>query len=257
MYPTIFLGPFAPPSMWISTLCGVLCAMAFLIQRRKAFSLAMVDVTNLGALGLVGILVGGKLLYLLTILPILVRQWGYLSQHWDFLITMVTSGTVFYGGLFGLLAILWWYTRRYQLPQKLVGDWLAPAIPLFHLFGRIGCFLNGCCHGFESDTLGIAYTNSISALNGVPYFPVQLVEAGCNGILFLILWQFEKKHRGEGRALPLHLGLYATVRFCLEFLRGDVVRGIWWGLSTSQWISLGILLILLLRHLISSKKATS
>ncbi len=248
MYPFITLGDLTIPTMWFTTVGGGVVAAIFVLLRARALPLPMVDVTNAGALGMVGLLIGGKLLYLLTILPVLIRAWAFLMQNTALLAEILTSGTVFYGGLFGFLGAVWWYLRHYHLPQPPFWDCLAPAIPLFHLFGRVGCFLNGCCYGFESQSLGIAFSHSIGAPKGIPYFPVQLVEAACNGVLFLILWQYEKRHRGQGKTLPLYLGLYALLRFCLEFLRGDVVRGIWWGLSTSQWISLGILLVLLWRR---------
>ena len=54
------------------------------------------------------------------------------------------------------------------------------------------------------------------------------------------LWRFALRTEGHGKALPFYLLLYAPVRFLLEFLRGDAVRGIWFGLSTSQWLSLAL-----------------
>ena len=65
---------------------------------------------------------------------------------------------------------------------------------------------------------------------------VQLVEAAWNLVLFLLLARLQR--RGRDRLLPLYLALYAPARFLLEFLRGDAYRGIFLGLSTSQWISL-------------------
>ena len=112
----------------------------------------------------------------------------------------------------------------------------APAIALFHTFGRIGCFLGGCCYGIPS-AWGVTYRHSpVVEANGISRFPVQLVEAAWNLILFLLLSRLLRQ--GKGRLLPLYLALYAPARFLLEFLRGDSYRGIFFGLSTSQWISL-------------------
>ena len=152
----------------------------------------------------------------------------------------LTSGTVYYGGLLGFIASVHWYLHRYHLNAPLFWDCLAPALPLFHVFGRIGCFLNGCCYGVESRHFGLAFTCSLSAPNGVPYFPVQLAEAAFEALIFLLVWRFALRTEGHGKALPFYLLLYAPVRFLLEFLRGDAVRGIWFGLSTSQWLSLAL-----------------
>lgn len=241
MFPSFSLFGFSVQSMWLMCLAGAGACCAFVLPRSRHMGLSGVDVTNVGAIGLVGVLIGGKLLYLLSIAPLLVRAWDQLVQQPQLLAQVtLTSGTVYYGGLLGFLVAVQWYLRRYRLNVPLFWDCIAPAIPLFHVFGRIGCFLNGCCYGFENERFGLAFTCSISAPNGVPYFPVQLVEAACESVIFLLVWRCSVRAEGQGKALPLYLVLYAAVRFALEFLRGDAVRGIWFGLSTSQWISLAL-----------------
>lgn len=73
---------------------------------------------------------------------------------------------------------------------------------------------------------------------GIPRVPVQLIEAGFNFILFLVLYFYVKKKPRSGRALGIYVIAYSIARFSLEFLRGDVYRGGFLWLSTSQWISL-------------------
>lgn len=89
--------------------------------------------------------------------------------------------------------------------------------------------------------IGIAFTNSPVAPNGIPLFPVQLVEAGLNFLLFFFLLWFAGKPRPQGRILGAYVIAYAVIRFVLEFLRYDYERGILWVFSTSQWISLILL----------------
>ena len=241
MLPSVSLFGFSVQSMWLMCLAGAGVCCAFVLPRSRRMALPGVDVTNAGAMGLIGILAGGKLLYLLTIAPLLVQNWRQLVQAPALLAEItLTSGTVYYGGLLGFIAAVHWYLRRYRLNAPLFWDCLAPVLPLFHVFGRIGCFLNGCCYGVESRRFGLAFTRSLSAPNGVPYFPVQLAEAAFEALIFLLVWRFALRTEGHGKALPFYLLLYAPVRFLLEFLRGDAVRGIWFGLSTSQWLSLAL-----------------
>ena len=61
-------------------------------------------------------------------------------------------------------------------------------------------------------------------------------------LLFLLLHRLSRREKWRGALLPLYLLLYSAFRFGDEFLRGDTVRGIWWGLSTSQWISIPLFL---------------
>ena len=98
------------------------------------------------------------------------------------------GGQVFYGGLLGGIAGAVVYAKCARLegfPDY--ADTVAPAIPLFHFFGRIGCFLGGCCYGIESD-FGFVFTNAVvQSANGVRRFPVQLFESGFNLLLFIFL----------------------------------------------------------------------
>ncbi len=205
------------------------------------------DITNSAALALVGLVVGGRALYLITLLPAVIRNFDYLRTHLSVAWELLSNGMVFYGGLFGVLITLNIYLRKYRLDRAAFFDYAAPMFPLFHAFGRIGCFLTGCCHGVESERFGIAFTNSISSENGVPYFPVQLLCCLCDLFLFFAVLRFEKRHHREGKAILFYLLLYAVGRFFVEFLRGDRIRGIVAGLSTSQWISLALLAMLLVR----------
>ena len=117
-------------------------------------------------------------------------------------------------------------------------DMVVPAIPLFHFFGRIGCFLGGCCFGIES-SFGFTFSHGIVAeANGVNRFPVQLLESLFNLALFFILAKLRKAACFRKRGLYIYLLMYSTGRFFLEFLRGDDYRGKWLSLSTSQIISI-------------------
>ncbi len=250
MIPSVTLLGREIPAYWLCAMFGVCIAGLVAVFRRKRFEeLQNVDLTNSAALCLVGGLVGAKVLSILTLLPQAVEA---LAQNridgWGFA-SLLVSGMVYYGGLFGALAALWLYGKHYRLPMASLFDFYAPLIALFHVFGRVGCFLAGCCHGIESARCGIAYSHSALAPNHVPLFPVQLAEAAGELILFGVLVLFERNHHRQGKTLPLYLGLYAVLRFGLEFLRGDAVRGIWFGLSSSQWISLLVLLWLGTRRL--------
>ena len=171
------------------------------------------------------------------------------EQFWKFL-TAIFGGSVFYGGLFGGIVAALIVIRVNRYPRAEITDCAAPAVPLFHFFGRIGCFLGGCCYGIESE-FGFTFTHSlVESANGVRRFPVQLFEAGFNLLLFFLLFIVLKKEKLKGRLFLLYLGLYAPARFGLEFLRGDTYRGYLFGLSTSQIISLGIMLVLAVYTLI-------
>lgn len=187
-----------------------------------------------------GIFFGGALLYGVVNLDLLFKNMDKINSLEMFanLMGAVFGGSIFYGGLFGGIAVVVIYFKRKKVSIRTYSDFIAPAVPLFHGFGRIGCFLGGCCYGIESD-FGFTYTHSlVESANHVSRFPVQLLEAALLFLLFGFLMVLLFKKRFGGRLFLLYLMIYAILRFFLEFLRGDVYRGIWHGLSTSQWISL-------------------
>ena len=110
------------------------------------------------------------------------------------------------------------HCRQFGLPFRSVMELSAPSIPLFHFFGRLGCFTAGCCYGIGG-------------------FPVQLVEAAINLMIFAVIILVQNQDKLRGKTFCLYLLLYTSVRFVLEFYRGDPERGFIGPLSVSQWIS--------------------
>ena len=171
--------------------------------------------------------------------------------------TFIKSGIVFYGGLFGFISFF--HLGYYIIfRKKPVGydDVLAVIIPLFHFWGRIGCFFAGCCYGIKTNSfLAIRYTNRINGvITTANRFPSQLVEAMLNILLFIMLLCLFTKNKFKDKLLYVYLLSYAIIRFTLEFFRGDVHRGIYGVLSTSQYISCGILIYIIIRHIYHKKQ---
>lgn len=144
-------------------------------------------------------------------------------------------GFVFYGGLIAGSVCVLLTVRWFGFSPELPGDVLIPALPLGHAFGRIGCFLAGCCYGKASD--GILSVTFPFMSHSV--LPVQLFESAAELLICIYLTYCSLK----GKRFPIcrYIFLYAPVRFVLEFLRGDEIRGRLSVFSTSQWISLVLL----------------
>ena len=228
-------------------LAGVLVILFF--TRRLAEKRGLDDSHMLYMLlfAFIGVLVGGHLLYAITNISKLVYILENLHEidsfdafiHW---VSVIFGGSVYYGGLIGALLVCMIYLKHNKLPPGTYADTAAPAIPLFHFFGRLGCFLSGCCYGIEWQH-GFVYEHSMAeGANGIQRFPVQLVEAVLNLILFFVMYGCLKKGRLKNKLLALYLTVYPVYRFALEFLRGDTYRGFIGVLSTSQVISIGILI---------------
>jgi len=189
--------------------------------------------------------VGARLLFVIT-------QWDKFIQGDFSILRPWEGGVVFLGGfLTGALA-LFFYAKRKNLPLSYTFSAAAPSLAIAHAVGRIGCFLNGCCFGSHC-TLpwAVTYTHELSA---APLFeklhPTQLYEIIVLLFIFLLLKALHKneiKVPKKYKAHPgiLYLYLYGTLRFFIEFFRGDIFRGIWGPFSTSQWVSLCLIFLAL------------
>jgi len=199
----------------------------------------------------VGVVIGGHLLYALVTVTenrdlLLETTEGRDITHIISILVFIFGGSVFYGGLLGGLIAGWVCVKRNSVHANYI-DIVAVSIPLFHFFGRIGCFFGGCCFGIES-AFGFTFHHSpIEEANHVHRFPVQLLEASFNLALFFLLNYFLRNNLFKKRLAYIYLLIYSVGRFFIEFLRGDDYRGIWLFLSTSQVISVAVFLVVLIK----------
>ena len=150
------------------------------------------------------------------------------------------NGFAVYGGL--ILGILssWVYCRYIRKVNfGVVLDLAVPSIAIAQGIGRIGCLLDGCCHGIiTTDKLYVMYTHSNKVMNGIHLVPTQLISSIFDFSLGILLLILSKKIKTSGNLSCIYLIAYGIGRFLIEFYRGDLERG-WVGiLSTSQFISI-------------------
>ena len=159
----------------------------------------------------------------------------------DPLSVLGSEGFVVYGGIIaGVLAAII-YCKRKKLVFLEYFDLCSASIALAQGFGRIGCFLAGCCYGRETtSSLGVVFPEGSLAPAGVKVLPTQLFSsAGDFGIMFVLLWHYHHRKK-VGDTGFLYMLLYGIGRFGIEFLRNDN-RGEVGIFSTSQFISLFII----------------
>ncbi|HUL59770.1 MAG TPA: prolipoprotein diacylglyceryl transferase [Anaeromyxobacteraceae bacterium] len=172
------------------------------------------------------------------------------------------GGLVFYGGFIGAALTAAWIMRRHGMRFLPYADTMIPSVALGHFLGRLGCFAAGCCWGdvcrsgvpwavkFPEESLayqtfaGRANPGAFLAAAGhttLPLHPTQLYEAFGELAIFavLVLWVRPRK-RFHGEVLATWLALYAVLRTVVELFRGDVERGVYFGLGAGQWTSIAI-----------------
>lgn len=225
------IGPFTVYGYGLMIAIGIIAAYLIGEYRAKKYHLDADRVFSIMIWAVLGGFLGAKLLYILTQLKEIIENPGLLMD--------LTDGFVVYGGIIGGILSAMIYCRFRKLPFLKYFDLLIPSVALAQAFGRIGCFLAGCCYGRETScAIGIVFQNSAYAPNGVRLLPTQLISSGLDFLHFLLLIWFAKHKKGDGQVAGLYLICYSIGRFILEFFRGDLIRGSVGSLSTSQFISI-------------------
>lgn len=250
MHPALTILGHSVPSYGLLGTLGAFIAFAYAWLVSSRFSLRRDDTLYVCVGAMLGAVTGAKILYLVTTWPSLSHDLSYvLNGHMNLFPQLLTGylsgGFVFYGGFIGAGAGAWLMCGVFHWR---LGDFmpaLAPAIPLFHTFGRIGCLLVGCCYGIPW-SWGIRFSQSPYAPNHVTLFPTELMEASGEALIFLIVAAMTLTKRAQRwNGLVLWVALYAPLRFLGEFFRGDAARGFIGPLSTSQWISIALIAIVI------------
>ena len=168
-----------------------------------------------------------------------------------------SEGFVVYGGIIAgfLTAIV--YCRIKKLYFLEYFDLAVASISMAQGFGRIGCFLAGCCYGRETTSrFGVVFPEGGLAPAGVKLIPTQLISSAGDFLIMIVLLLYYRKNKKDGTPGNvgfLYMLLYGVGRFLVEFLRNDN-RGGAWMFSTSQWISMVIVAGGIVLYLVNKKR---
>ncbi|MFH1460476.1 MAG: prolipoprotein diacylglyceryl transferase [Candidatus Omnitrophota bacterium] len=211
MHPILFqIGPFTVYSYGFMVALGTLIA-TFLAARHGARNgIDFDDIVDLIFWVVVWGLIGGRLLY------VFLNMTDYRDNFFEIL-KIYKGGLVFHGSLiFGLISALV-FIKQHQLSFFKVMDLVILYVPLAHAFGRIGCFLNGCCFGRPAGFgWGVIFPHHFIRVH-----PTQIYSALLLLAIFIILLVIDRKKKFNGEIFCAYLILYGLMRFFIEFLRGD------------------------------------
>ena len=239
---------------------GFIVALLVGEYRAKKKGLNQESVIDMAIIAILCGFLGAKLLYVIVNLQEFIEAPGSVLGR---------AGFVVYGGIIAgvLCCLLYCHIKKLSFLQYF--DLIIPEVAIAQGFGRIGCFLAGCCYGRHTDSaFGVIFPEGSLAPAGVKLIPTQLISAA-GDILFAVILivisdvVFKSVVYGNSRndaessektALRskkfghvagdigcLYLWMYGVGRFLIEFLRDDY-RGAVGALSTSQFISLFIVL---------------
>ena len=191
------------------------------------------DVDDLLTFVMLGVILGARLGYVLFYdLPAYVQDPLEVLRLWN-------GGMSFHGGLLGVVAAFWYFSRTRHRPFLDVADFIAPLVPQGLFFGRMGNFINGELWGKPTD---LPWGMVFPGAGPWPRHPSQLYEGLLEGlVLFVVLWIFASRPRKAGAVSGLFALLYGLFRFAVEFVR---VPDVQLGYLAFGWLTMGQVLCL-------------
>ena len=191
-----------------------------------------VDVEDILFLGVLGVVLGGRLGYCLFYKPMY-----YLSHPLD-IVAVWQGGMSFHGGMLGVVVAMLWFARTRERPFWQVADFVAPCVPTGLAAGRVGNFINGELPGRLSDP-DLPWGMVFRGAGELPRHPSQAYQFLLEGLLlFALLWLYARKPRATGQVAAAFLVGYGVLRFTAEFFREpDAHLGLLaLGMSMGQWL---------------------
>ncbi|MCC6696550.1 MAG: prolipoprotein diacylglyceryl transferase [Candidatus Hydrogenedentes bacterium] len=236
----------------------VICTLLAVRESKRGASAPALS-PAIGIWALAGALLGARVFYVLQYEGI--RALAQALLVWK-------GGLVFYGGLAGGALAVAAYCRLRGLRVLPVADIGAPYLALGEAITRIGCFLNGCCYGMACPYPwgvafppgSVAYQDHLDAdmlspnmAHTVPLHPTQLYMTVGLVAVFVVLKRLLSRKPWGGSVVCAYLLLYGILRFLVEILRGDSVRGVA-GLTLSQSISAAMVLAALIALMVQIRR---
>lgn len=197
---------------------GVLYLLAFLntawmlpaLARFRVLPLTRDEWTSVLSAGILGVIVGGRLGFVLFYEP------QYFLQNPLKVFAVWEGGMASHGGFIGVIAAILFMARKYQISPLALSDVASTPIAIGLGLGRLGNFINQELFGVQTS---LPWAITIPGLPGT-YHPLQLYDMGLSFMIALACYLLLRLGKAvNGRVIALFLVLYAIMRFCLEFIR--------------------------------------
>ena len=241
MYPTLATVFGIPLTSYYILWTLALCIGVLWTQRRavRNFGVDIDAVSSVITWSFVAMLVGARIGGYFD-------NWSFYAAHperiWMFWEGGLSSTPAFLGaGIAGILLC-----RKNDIPVWKLADAASIPAAATYVVGRVGCFLNGCCAGFQTSCpSGVHFP---SDPHGVFRHPTQLyysaISVGIVADLFLVERRMRRSGRPQGAVLwPIFMVLFGAMRLGVDMLReGDR----FFGLRVGQIVGGGVLVVGLL-----------
>jgi phosphatidylglycerol---prolipoprotein diacylglyceryl transferase len=239
MHPDLItIGPLTIHTYGLMIAIGFIAGLLVAVKTGSRNGIDSQKIMDMGFLLIISGVIGSRITYILMNFSEYSANPLNMFKLWE-------GGLVFSGGLLTAIIAAFFYLRHHRLNLWQVMDVWAPAVAIGQAFGRIGCFMAGCCYGREFHGFcAVTFSNpkSIAPLN-IPLYPTQLYDSLSNFIIFGILMFLSARKKFQGQVILWFLIMHSTARLVIERFRGDnrgiFIRTNW---TVTQFLAIVILL---------------
>lgn len=211
----LLINHFAPVrirSYGVMLLLGFVAGIIYANHVGPARGLTLPLIIDMSLLDLLFAIVGARAVFVLTMYQEYASDPKTVLDVWR-------GGLSFHGGLLGAVIATIVFCRWRRVRFAALADICTPGICWGYAITRVGCFLNGCCHGGPTHLPWGVRFPEIAQQFPMPVHPTQLyASAGSIGLFFILTAAWKHMHR-PGQLFPLYLILYSILRFLLEYTR--------------------------------------
>lgn len=234
---------------------GLMLALSFLFgillatYRAKKAGLSPEKIMDLSVWIVISAIIGSRFLYVIFHIDEFRGHWLDTINPFQSSGRIGIAGLTMLGGVVLAIIVSLIFFKVKKMPILKTCDVMVPAVGLGEFLTRIGCFLNGCCHGVPTDLpWGVTFNNPHSAclpeyLHTVIH-PTQLYSSLSGLIIFIVLMVVDRYKKHDGTLFFLFFILYGISRILVDFVRyyeNSAMIGL--GLTINQGISIAMLLI--------------
>jgi phosphatidylglycerol---prolipoprotein diacylglyceryl transferase len=219
--------------------CAFSIAVIWISKRAVKYKMDYKFSLDLTLVFMIGCFIGARLFHVIYERPdIYLKDPLRIFQIWR-------GGFVYYGGAIGGILACWFFTKAKNESFLKWADLVSPVIAFGYAFGRIGCFLGGCCYGAACDLpWAVTFPEGGDAPAGVPLHPTQLYATIWESIACILILRFEKRYRSTpGLVFFAWFSIHGLGRIIMEAYRDDFRGPEIAGLSVSTVISILIILV--------------
>ncbi len=218
----------------VAYILGIIFGWAYCKKKLIKDTKILVLFDDLIAYIIVGIIIGGRLGY------VLFYNFKYYLENISEIFMVWNGGMSFHGGLIGTILATLWFSKKNKINTYIFLDLISLVAPIGIFFGRIANFINSELYGKETDVL---WSVKFLAVDNISRHPSQIYEAIFEGIVLFILLNYilkKKISNKPGVISSLFLIFYSIFRFLIEFFRvpDQQIGYIIFNLSLGQLISI-------------------